>query len=177
MHNDVHDDEGDPLRRDILDIVTAMRRLWDRGVFRSDMAAFENPRVTFVSRGRMQSGWQGTLDHHIRDRGGAPERRGTVCFYDMTIAILCGDAAMLVGSFRPIRPRNALQAINTRLFRRIGGRWVVSMNHVSSFAIEPRLTRDTAGTCSGRTGRRPNEEAGAVNRLIGRVTPSGRLSS
>lgn len=125
-----------PIRHAILDVVATMQAAWNRGDFRGYMAGFENPGVTFVSRGRIQSGWQGTLDHYIRDYGGSPDRRGTVSFYDMTIDVLCPDAAMLVGSFRLVRPRHALQGINTRLFRRIGGRWVVSMNHVSSFEID-----------------------------------------
>src|SRR5215475_1834881 len=69
--------------RDIRALVANMEAAWNRGDFRGYMDAFENPGVTFVSGGRIQDGWQGTLDHYIRDYGGAPERRGTLHFYDI----------------------------------------------------------------------------------------------
>ena len=47
------------------------------------------------------------------------------------------SSAMLVGSYRLIRPQRAQQGVNTRLFRKIGGRWVISMNHVSAYDIDP----------------------------------------
>lgn len=50
--------------------------------------------------------------------------------------MLCHDAAMLVGSYRLIHPQHAQQGINTRLFRKIGGRWVISMNHVSAYDVD-----------------------------------------
>ena len=53
----------------------------------------------------------------------------------MTVDVLCPDAAMLVGAFRLVRPEHALQGINTRLFRKVAGRWVISMNHVSAYEI------------------------------------------
>lgn len=120
-------------RREILAVVAAMEEAWNRGDFGGYMAGFWNPGVVFVSGGKIQSGWQGTLDHYVRDYGGSPDRRGRVRFFDMAIDVLAADAAMLVGHFTLSRPEHALQGINTRLFRRIADRWVIAMNHVSSF--------------------------------------------
>lgn len=128
--------EGDAARKAILAVVAAMETAWNRGDFAGYMAGFANPGVTFVSGGRIQDGWQGTLDHYVRDYGGSPDRRGTVHFFDMAIDVLAPDAAMLVGQFTLTRPKNALRGVNTRLFRRIGGRWVIAMNHVSSYETE-----------------------------------------
>ena len=125
------DDEKAP--RDILAVVADMQGAWNRGDFRGYMAAFWNPGVVFVSGGRIQDGWQGTLDHYVRDYGGSPERRGQVRFFDMHVDVLAPDAAMLVGHFTLTRPEHSLQGINTRLFRRIDGRWVIAMNHVSAY--------------------------------------------
>jgi hypothetical protein len=133
-------DEADAARRAILTIVARMQAAWNRGDFRGSMAGFENPGVTFVSGGRIQAGWQGALDHYARDYGGSPETRGRLRFFDMTIDLLCEDAAMLVGSFRLTRPQHSLQGINTRLFRKIDGRWVISMNHVSAYEIDRTAT-------------------------------------
>jgi hypothetical protein len=46
-----------------------MQDAWNRGEFRGYMAAFKNPDVGFVSGGRFAHGWQGILDHYIRDYG------------------------------------------------------------------------------------------------------------
>ena len=123
-------------RHAIRGVVAAMEAAWNRGDFRGYMAGFQNPGVTFVSGGHIQKDWQATLDHYVRDYGGSPERRGTLRFYGMTVDVLCPDAAMLVGSFRLARPQHALQGINTRLFRRLAGQWVISMNHVSAYETD-----------------------------------------
>ena len=117
----------------ILRVVAHMEQAWNRGDFDGYMAGFANPGVVFVSNGKIQSDWQGTLDHYVRDYGGAPERRGTVHFYDIRIDMLAPDAAMLVGHYHLERVDHPQEGINTRLFRKIGGRWVISMNHVSSY--------------------------------------------
>ncbi len=117
----------------ILAVVADMEQAWNRGDFRGYMAGFANPGVVFVSNGKIQADWQGTLDHYVRDYGGAPERQGIVHFYDMKIDVLASDAAMLVGHYHLERPDHPQEGINTRLFRRIGGRWVIAMNHVLSY--------------------------------------------
>lgn len=110
-----------------------MEAAWNRGDFRGYMDGFENPGVVFVSGGRVQDGWQGTLDHYVHDYGGAPERRGTLHFYDMRIEMVAPDAALLIGHYHLERPQHAQEGINTRLLRKIGGHWLITMNHVSSY--------------------------------------------
>lgn len=122
-------------RAAILSVVQHMEKAWNRGDFRSYMAGFENPGVIFVSGGKFQDGWQGTLDHYIRDYGGSTERRGTLRFYNMKIDLLASDAAMLVGQYRLERGARVTEGVNTRLFRRIGGRWLITMNHVSAYDL------------------------------------------
>lgn len=114
-------------------VIAAMEAAWNRGDFRGYMDGFANPGVVFVSSGRIQDGWQGTLDHYVRDYGGSPERRGRLHFYDIRIEMLAPDAAMLVSHYRLDRPEHSQEGINTRLMRRIGGRWVIALNHVSSY--------------------------------------------
>lgn len=117
----------------ILKVVADMEAAWNRSDFAGYMAGFRNPGVIFVSGGKIQDGWQGTLDHYVRDYGGSPERRGTVHFYDISIDMLAPDAALLISHYRLTRPGRAQQGINTRLFRKVDGRWVIAMNHVSSY--------------------------------------------
>ncbi|MBS0386052.1 MAG: nuclear transport factor 2 family protein [Proteobacteria bacterium] len=118
--------------RDIRAVISNMETAWNRGDFRGYMDGFENPGVVFVSGGRIQDGWQGTLDHYIRDYG-SPERRGVLHFYDIRIEMLAPDAAMLVSHYHLERAAHPQEGINTRLMRKINGRWVIALNHVSSY--------------------------------------------
>jgi ketosteroid isomerase-like protein len=117
----------------IIKVIADMQAAWNRSDFRGYMAGFANPQVVFVSGGRIQAGWQGTLDHYIRDYGGDPARRGTLRFYDMNVDLLAPDAALLISHYHLERADHPQEGINTRLFRKIGGRWVIAMNHVSSY--------------------------------------------
>ncbi len=113
-------------------VIAEMQAAWNRGDFVGYMRGFKNPDVVFVSRGEFQRDWQGTLDHYIRDYGGAPERRGQLRFWDIRIEMLAPDAAQLISRYKLDRPHNPQDGINTRLMRKVGGRWVIALNHVSS---------------------------------------------
>ena len=119
-----------------------MQAAWNRGEFRGYMAGFMNPGVTFVSRGRFQRDWEGTLDHYVADYGSAPGTRGTLCFYDLRIERLADDAAQLVSRYHLAREAEPQYGINTRLMRKVDGHWVVALNHVSSVGTpDPADTR------------------------------------
>ena len=124
-------------RTAILSTVRSMEAAWNRGDFRGYMAGFKNPDVVFVSGGKFQDGWQGTLDHYVRDYGGSPERRGHLHFYNMKIDLLASDAAMLIGQYRLERGPRVTEGVNTRLFRRVHGHWLITMNHVSAYDVTP----------------------------------------
>ncbi len=116
----------------ILKVISDMQDAWNRGDFRGYMQGFKNPDVVFVSGGRFQQGWQGTLDHYIRDYGASPASRGTLRFHDIQVEMLAADAAQLVSQYELIRPEHPQYGINTRLMRKVDGRWVIALNHVSS---------------------------------------------
>jgi len=124
-------------RAAILNVVAHMEAAWNRGDFRGYMAGFKNPDVVFVSGGKFQDGWQGTLDHYIRDYGGSAERRGHLHFYNMKVDLLAPDAAMLVGQYRLERGTRVTEGVNTRLFRKVRGHWLITMNHVSAYDVSP----------------------------------------
>ena len=119
----------------ILGTAHRMETAWNRGDFRGYMAGFKKPDVIFVSGGKFQEGWQGTLDHYIRDYGGSAERRGKLHFYNMKVDILARDAAMLVGQYRLERGDRVTEGVNTRLFRKVHGRWLITVNHVSAYDL------------------------------------------
>ena len=119
----------------ILGTIHRMEAAWNRGDFRGYMAGFKNPDVVFVSGGKFQQGWQGTLDHYVRDYGGSAERRGKLHFYNMKVDLLAADAAMLVGQYRLERGPRVTEGVNTRLFRKVKGKWLITMNHVSAYDV------------------------------------------
>jgi len=131
-------------RAAILDTIHGMEEAWNRGDFRGYMAGFKNPDVVFVSGGKFQNGWQGTLDHYIRDYGGSAERRGELHFYNMKVDLLAPDAAMLIGQYRLTRGSRITEGVNTRLFRKIHHKWLITMNHVSAYDVAPTATAPEA---------------------------------
>ena len=122
-------------RAAILDTIDRMEAAWNRGDFHGYMAGFKNPDVVFVSGGKFQQGWQGTLDHYVRDYGGSAERRGKLHFYNMKVDMLGTDAAMLIGQYRLVRGPRVTEGVNTRLFRKVKGKWLITMNHVSAYDV------------------------------------------
>ena len=127
-------------RAAILATIARMEAAWNRGDFRGYMAGFKNPDVVFVSGGKFQQGWQGTLNHYVRDYGGSSERRGKLHFYNMKVDLLAPDAAMLVGQYRLERGARVTEGVNTRLFRKVHGKWLITMNHVSAYDVAPIST-------------------------------------
>jgi ketosteroid isomerase-like protein len=128
----------------ILSVIEHMEAAWNRGDFRGYMAGFKDPDVVFVSGGKFQQGWQGTLDHYVRDYGGSPERRGQLHFYNMKIDMLAPNAAMLIGQYRLVRGPRVTEGVNTRLFKKFHGHWLITMNHVSAYDVTPSATAPEA---------------------------------
>jgi ketosteroid isomerase-like protein len=124
-------------RAAILHVIGRMEAAWNRGDFRGYMSGFKNPDVVFISGGKFQDGWQGTLDHYIRDYGGSAERRGKLHFYNMKVDLLGRDAAMLIGQYRLERGSRVTEGVNTRLFKKFHGQWLITMNHVSAYDVTP----------------------------------------
>jgi uncharacterized protein (TIGR02246 family) len=124
--------DADAEKAAIREVVAKMEAAWNRGDFAGYMAAFKKPDVVFVSKGEFQKDWQGTLDHYVRDYGGDPKRRGRLHFFDLRIELLAEDSAMLTGRYRLEGGDKPQDGINTRLFGKVDGRWVIALNHVSS---------------------------------------------
>lgn len=122
-------------RTAILQTIAQMQAAWNRGDFRGYMAGFKKPDAIFVSGGKFLNGWQGRLDQYIADYGGSPERRGKLHFYNMHVDLLAPDAAMLVGQYRLTRGSRVTEGVNTRLFKKSDGKWLITMNHVSAYDV------------------------------------------
>ena len=51
---------------------------------------------------------------------------------------------MLVGQYRLERGARVTEGVNTRLFRKVRGRWLITMNHVSAYDAAPTSTAPEA---------------------------------
>jgi hypothetical protein len=91
----------------IRQVIVDREAAWNRGDFRGYMAGFKNPDVVFVSRGELH-------------------------FSDIRIEMLSPNAAQLISRYKLERALNPQDGINTRLMRKVDGRWVIALNHVSS---------------------------------------------
>jgi len=130
-------------------VIREMQNAWNRGDFRGYMEGFQNPGVVFVSKGRFQRDWQGTLDHYISDYGTSAATRGTLCFYDIRIQPLAPDATQLISRYRLLRAEQPQYGINTRLMRKVGGRWVIALNHVSAVDTPDPTDNGMRAACDG----------------------------
>ena len=119
--------EADAIRA----VIATMQAAWNRGDFHGYMAGFANPDVVFVSRGRIQTDWQATLEHYIAEYGGAPGSQGQLAFSNIRIEMLAPDAAQLISDFRLERAAGNQVGVNTRLMRKRDNGWVIALNHVS----------------------------------------------
>ena len=72
----------------------------------------------------------------------------------MKVDLLAPDAAMLIGQYRLERGTRVTEGVNTRLFRKIHGHWLITVNHVSAYdlALRPRQKRNKVGLPEFRPG-------------------------
>ncbi|HEX5258814.1 MAG TPA: DUF4440 domain-containing protein, partial [Sphingomicrobium sp.] len=62
-------------------------------------------------------------------------RRGQLHFYNMKVDMLAPNAAMLIGQYRLVRGSRVTEGVNTRLFKKFRGHWLITMNHVSAYDV------------------------------------------
>jgi hypothetical protein len=44
---------------------------------------------------------------------------------------------MLIGQYRLVRGTRITEGVNTRLFRKVKDKWLITMNHVSAYDVTP----------------------------------------
>ena len=103
-----------------------MEAAWNRGDFRGYMAGFKNPDVVFVSRGAVPARLAGHARPLCPRLWRSPERRGRLHFWDIRVEMLSPDAAQLISRYRLEGGEQPQDGINTRLMRKVDGRWVIA---------------------------------------------------
>lgn len=125
-------DFGDPARGAILEVLDRQAAAWNRGDLEGFMADYwRSPELVFTSGGRVQRGWQTTLDRYRATYGGSTETMGTLAFHDVTIHPLARDAAWVLGYWELDRGGEEIGGVFTLVFRRLDGEWKIVHDHTS----------------------------------------------
>lgn len=106
---------------------------WNRG----DLVAFmegywRSPDLVFTSGGRVQRGWQTTLDRYRATYGEAPATMGRLAFRDLEVHSLSDRAAWVMGRWSLVLEGTERGGVFTLVFRQIDGEWRIVHDHTSA---------------------------------------------
>lgn len=120
-------------REEILGVLEEQAVAWNRGDLEGFMEGYwRSPELVFTSGGRVQRGWQTTLDRYRATYGGSTSTMGQLSFFDVEIQPLGETAAWVLGRWALDRGTDDLGGVFTLVFRRIDGRWLIVHDHTSS---------------------------------------------
>jgi ketosteroid isomerase-like protein len=104
---------------------------WNRGDIDAFMTGYaRSPETTFVSGDEVTHGWHTVHDRYAK-KYDSREKMGTLTFSDLTITLLCDDAAIVVGSWRLQRKDDQPHGKFTLLFRKLPEGWQIVLDHTS----------------------------------------------
>ena len=125
-------DTMDEDRRAILAVLDEQAEAWNRGDLEAFMEGYwQSSDLVFTSGGRIQRGWQTTLDRYRATYGNSPSTMGGLSFYDVEIHPM-GDSAWVLGRWSLDRAHEDLGGVFTLVFRLVRGEWVIVHDHTSS---------------------------------------------
>ena len=121
------------IREEVTLVLDRQAAAWNEGDLEAFMDDYwRSPDLVFTSGGRVQRGWQTTLDRYRDTYGSAPETMGRLSFSDVEVHPLGRSAAWVLGRWSLERQGGAQGGIFTLVFRRIDGRWLIVHDHTSS---------------------------------------------
>jgi ketosteroid isomerase-like protein len=104
---------------------------WNHGDIDAFMTGYaRSPETTFVSGDEVTHDWQTVHDRYAK-KYDSREKMGTLTFSDLTITLLCDDAAIVVGSWRLQRKDDKPHGKFTLLFRKLPEGWRIVLDHTS----------------------------------------------
>ena len=104
---------------------------WNRGDLDSFMLGYwRSEKLKFVSRDRVTTGWQQTLDNYKKNYA-TREQMGQLTFSDLDIMVVSKDAAFVIGSWRLDGPPNTPKGKFTLLWRKFKDGWRIVADHSS----------------------------------------------
>lgn len=116
----------------ILDVLDTQTQAWNRGKLEGFMAGYwSSPELIFTSGGRVNRGWETTLEQYRETYGGGKTSMGRLSFDEIEVHSLGPEAAWVLGRWQLEREGASSGGLFTLIFRQISGRWVIVHDHTS----------------------------------------------
>lgn len=105
---------------------------WNQADLEAFMEGYwKSPDLVFTSRGRVQRGWQTTLDRYRAAYGENRDTMGRLTFSDLEVHELERNSAWALGRWRLEFDSGDRGGVFSLVFRRIDGRWLVVHDHTT----------------------------------------------
>ncbi|HVS38114.1 MAG TPA: nuclear transport factor 2 family protein [Gemmataceae bacterium] len=105
---------------------------WNRGDLEAFMAGYwSSPDLTYFSGSDRSSGWQATLDRYRKRYKSEGKEMGRLTFSDVSVDVLCSDAALVRGAWRLALSKETPGGLFTLIFRRLPEGWRIIHDHTS----------------------------------------------
>lgn len=122
----------------IADVLDTQVEAWNRGELETFMEGYWNsPDLVFTSGGRVQRGWQTTLDRYRAAYGERTETMGRLMFTDLEVHELERESAWVLGRWRLETDAETRGGVFSLVFRRIDGRWLIVHDHTTESTPAP----------------------------------------
>jgi ketosteroid isomerase-like protein len=112
-------------------VMAAQVAAWNHGDIDGFMEGYARSETTeFVSGDKITRGWQTVRDRYRR-KYGSREKMGQLRFSEIRITPLSADAAIVLGRWQLVRPKDEVHGVFTLLFRRTPAGWRIVHDHTS----------------------------------------------
>ncbi len=120
------------VRDQVLGVLRSQVQAWNQGDLDGFMDGYwRSPDLVFTSGGRVQRGWQTTLDRYRAAYGERKETMGTLSFSDLEVHALGRGSAWVLGHWALETAEGPRGGIFTLVLRDVDGRWVIVHDHTS----------------------------------------------
>lgn len=112
-------------------VMSAQVAAWNRGDIDGFMDGYaKSAQTEFVSGAKITRGWQTVRDNY-RKKYDNREKMGTLKFSEIKVTPLASDAAIVLGRWQLVRPKDKPHGTFTLLFRRTPAGWRIVHDHTS----------------------------------------------
>ena len=119
------------------DLLETQAAAWNRGDLEAFMEGYwRSPDLVFTSGGRVQRGWQTTLDRYRAAYGSDTDTMGRLTFSELEVHELDRESAWALGRWRLDMESGPRGGIFTLVLRRIDGRWKIVHDHTTEALVE-----------------------------------------
>jgi len=115
-------------------VMRSQQDAWNRRDLEGFMKGYWNSsELTFFSGGKLNSGWQATLERYRKTYKGEGKEMGTLDFSDLRIESLGNNAAFVRGAWKlTFSDGKTPHGLYTLIFRRFSNGWKIVHDHTSA---------------------------------------------